>query len=286
MLIPYIDFHFIWRWIIISDKKILEFKNISNKISEGFSLNNINLEIEKETIHGILGNERSGKLEIIKILTGITKADAGEIIYKGESVEFNNFKDSFEQGIFTIHQQYEDSNDDVWSFLKGRKSSGYRDKSNFFLNMSVVENIFFGREPKVGFGILSFINKKKMFREAQKLFEELNIDLDPNIKMGNLSYFERLLTALAKAVYYQCELIIINEPTKMLSAEEKQKLFRIINSLKNKEYSFIYLSEEIDIILEISDKVTVLKNGRKIGTEETSNLDFDKLSLMFLGKKI
>ena len=219
-------------------------------------------------------------------MTGITKADAGEIIYKGESIEFNNFKDSFEQGIFTIHQQHEDSNDDVWSFLKGKKSSSYKDKSNFFLNMSVLENIFFGREPKVGFGILSFIDKKKMYREAQKVFDKLNIDLDPNIKMGKLSYFERLLTALAKAVYYNCALVIINEPTKLLSAEEKQKLFRIINNLKSKDCSFIYLSEEIDIILEISDKVTVLKNGSKIGTEKTINLDFDKLSLMLLGKKI
>lgn len=232
-----------------------------------------------------MGNERSGKLEIVKILTGINKADDGEIIYKGKSVEINNFKDSFEKGIFTIHQQHEED-DDVWSFLKGRKRLDYKDKSNFFLNMSVAENIFFGREPKVGFGVLSFINKKKMYRETQLLLDKLNLDLDPAIKMEKLSYFERLMIALAKAVYYQSKLIILNEPTKMLSSADKQKLFRIIKNLKNEERSFMYLSEEIDIILEISDEVTVLKNGKKIGTGKTSNLNFDKLSLMLMGKKI
>jgi len=232
-----------------------------------------------------LGNERSGKLEIIKILTGINKADAGEIIYKGEPFEINNFKDSFEKGIFIIHQQHEEEND-VWSFLKGRKKLDYKDKSNFFLNMSVAENIFFGREPKVGFGVLSFINKKKMYRETQLLLDKLNLDLDPAMKMEKLSYFERLMIALAKAVYYKSKLIILNEPTKMLSATEKQKLFRTIKKLKSKERSFMYLSEEIDIMLEISDRVTVLKNGNKIGTEKTSNLDFDKLSLMLIGKRI
>jgi ABC-type sugar transport system ATPase subunit len=261
----------------------LKFKNLTIKNSKNISLDN--LEIKSGTVHAILGEELSGKASILKMLSGSIKPTSGKIIYNNESVEFDNFEEALNKGIFMIHQQKEDDeNKDIWGFLKKRSEVEKINGGDFFSNMSIAENIFLGREPTVGFGFLQFISSKKLYKKTRYFLEKLDIALAPELKMDKLNNLDKLLVALAKALSYQAKLIIIDEPTKLLTQKETAVFFEKIKIMKEKDITFIYLSREIDVILKISDYVSVFKNGNIVGSMKTDNADFDKLALMLLGK--
>lgn len=240
---------------------ILEMENITKEFPGVKALDNIQLKIKKGSVHGLMGENGAGKSTLMKIIFGIYTPDKGTIKFKGKELKISGPKEAVNRGISMIHQELSP-----------------------VPHMTVAENIFLGRE--YSFGKTGWVNDKKMVEEARKLFETLNMDIDPTAKMKDLSIANMQMVEIATAVSYNADLIIMDEPTSAITEKEVEQLFGIIRSLQEKGVSIIYISHKMDEIFKICDELTVFRDGQYIGTKGARELDQDTLIQMMVGREI
>ena len=239
---------------------ILEMKKIEKRFSGVHALKGVDLELHSGEVHSLMGENGAGKSTLMKILTGIYKADSGEIICFNEKCEFSSVKDSQDKNISIIHQELNQVND-----------------------LTVAQNIFLGRE-KMRFGC--FIDDKKMENESRKLLEYVGVKIAPNEKIANLSVGQQQMVEIAKAISFDSKILILDEPTTALTEPETEELFKIMKELKSKGIGMIYISHRMDEIRKISDRVTVMRDGEYIGTVKISEVTDEEIVKMMVGRKI
>jgi inositol transport system ATP-binding protein len=239
---------------------ILELDGVTKEFPGVKALDNIQLKVRKGSVHALMGENGAGKSTLMKIIFGIYTPDKGVIRFKGNPVKLHGSKDAIRLGISMIHQELSP-----------------------VPHMTVAENMFLGRESTLGLG---WVNRKKMDREAEQLLRGLNMNIDPKAKMIDLSIANMQMVEIATAVSHNADLIIMDEPTSAITDKEVEQLFTIIDSLKKKGVTVIYISHKMDEIFKISDDITVFRDGQYIDTKAAADLAQDTLIQMMVGREI
>jgi methyl-galactoside transport system ATP-binding protein len=242
---------------------VLEMNNISKEFPGVKALDNVTLKVRPGTVHSLMGENGAGKSTLMKCLFGIYKPDAGEILLEGKKVEIKSARDALDNGISMIHQEL--------SPVPHR---------------NVMENLWLGRFPVKKVGPFRFVDHKTMYNDTKALFQELGMDVNPTAIVGNLSVSVVQFIEIAKAVSYQSKVIVMDEPTSSLTKNEVEQLFRIIRDLKSRGVSIIYISHKMDEILRISDDVTIMRDGKHIGTWPASELTTDVIISRMVGREL
>ncbi|MDK2801344.1 MAG: methyl-galactoside transport system ATP-binding protein [Clostridiales bacterium] len=242
---------------------LLEMNNITKEFPGVKALDDVTLKVRAGTVHALMGENGAGKSTLMKCLFGIYKQDAGEIILNGKKVDISDSKVALDNGISMIHQELHP-----------------------VPHRSVMENIWLGRFPTKSYGPLKFVDHKKMYQDTEKLFQDLNMDIKPDIAAGNMSVSKVQLMEIAKAISYNSKVIIMDEPTSSLTENEVEHLFKIIHALKNRGVAIIYISHKMEEILKISDEVTIMRDGKKIGTWPASELTTDMIISRMVGRDL
>ncbi len=238
---------------------LLQIKNLSKSFFGVKALDEVSFDLKAGEVHTLMGENGAGKSTLMKILIGILQPDAGEIFLDGKEVEIKDVHQMLNLGIAMIHQEIMD-----------------------IPELTVAENIFLGREKSGKF----FLKKQEAERDAQQILNDLGIDLPLKKKAKDLSISQKQMVEIAKAVSMNARIIIMDEPTSSLSETGSEALFSIIKDLKAKSVSIIYISHKMDEILQISDRVTVLRDGKHIATDTASDLDKQTLINRMVGRDL
>lgn len=243
----------------MSESYLLEMRGITKRFGGVHALEKVNFFLQQGTVHALMGENGAGKSTLMKILLGLYQADEGEIIFQGNSIILRNPQDALNMGFAMVSQELTQMEE-----------------------MTVADNIFMGRFP----GTLA-VDRKEIYRKTNKLFEDLGINgISPNVKIKTLSQAKKQLVEIAKAVSYDAQVIVMDEPTSALMDKEVEVLFRIINDLKKKRKAIIYISHKMEEIFRISDEITVLRDGTFIDSKPASQLDKDTLVKMMVGREL
>ncbi len=241
---------------------ILSLKHISKTFASVCALDDISVDFYPGEVHAIMGENGAGKSTLMKILFGLCHRDRGDIIYKGESVQFKCPADALKQGIAMVHQEL-----------------------SVVLDRSVAENIFLGREPRVRG--LNFINIRKINEDTKNIFEKIGITgIDPRDKMRDLDIAKMQLVDIAKASSYHSDVLILDEATSSLTEPEVVQLFQLIKEFRRKGTSILYITHKLEEVFQIADKVTILRDGELIKTAKTNEMTKDGLITMMVGREI
>ncbi len=243
------------------DDYILQIENLSKSFPGVKALDDVSFNIRKNTVHCIVGENGAGKSTLIKIITGALIRTSGKIILNGKDYIARNLKDSQKHGISTLFQELNTVN-----------------------HLTVAENLILGSEDT----FLMFIRKTKKIDEKINVLKEIESNINPKLILGSLSFAQKQLVEIAKAVAGEASIIIMDEPTASISKDEKEKLFKIIKKLiSGKNTTFIYISHKLDEVFELGDYVTVLRDGKHIGTKPVSEIKSkSELIRMMLGRTV
>ncbi|WP_180956548.1 sugar ABC transporter ATP-binding protein [Bacillus canaveralius] len=241
------------------DQPILEMKNISKAFNGITVLDKVDFSLRKGEVHALMGGNGAGKSTLMKILTGVYSADQGEIIIEGKPVSINSFDDAKVNNISMIFQEF-----------------------SLIPTLTVAQNIFLAREQKNSLGLL---NDKESEKRTEELLNELGVNIKPTDIVQNLGVGYWQMTEIAKALSQDAKILIMDEPTSSLTKNETEVLFTIINELKAKDYSIIYISHRMDEIFQICDRITILRDGKYITTEKCSETDLDSVIKHIVGKE-
>ena len=238
---------------------LLEMTDIQKYFPGVHALNNAMISVNKGEVHALVGENGAGKSTLMKVLSGIYKKDGGKIVFRGEEIEPTDPRHSQELGIGIIHQEL-----------------------NLMPHLSVAQNIFIGKELKKGI----FLDQRSENKQAYDMLKALNVDIDPSIPAAKLTVAKQQMVEIAKALSYDSELLIMDEPTAALTESEIEELFKVIRTLKAKGHGIIYISHRLDELAQISDRITVMRDGQYVGTEQTSKVTKDKIISMMVGRTI
>jgi methyl-galactoside transport system ATP-binding protein len=242
----------------------LEMKGVVKTFPGVKALDHAELRLRPGTVHALVGENGAGKSTLMKCLFGIYKMDEGEVYFEGKKVSIRDPLRALEMGISMVHQELQP-----------------------ITERSVAENIFVGRYPmKKLLGIIPVVDHEKMYRDTQTLLEKVKMRFDPRQKLGTLSVSQMQSVEIAKAVSNNCRVLILDEPTSSLTQNEVEALFRIIESLKAEGVAIIYISHKMDEILRISDEVTIMRDGKYIGTWDAKGLTTDTIIANMVGRKL
>jgi ABC-type sugar transport system ATPase subunit len=240
-------------------KVVLQMTNIHKSFPGVHALDSVNLEVREGEVHALLGENGAGKSTLIKVLGAIYKPDEGDIYINGEQVKMNNVRDAQHYGISIIHQEL-----------------------LLIPEMTIADNIFIGEKPK-NYG---FTSGKRIEAKAQKLLDQLNIGLDSRALVSSLSVAQQQIVEIVKAISFNAKLIVMDEPTSSLSQNEVNMLFGIIKQLKAEGVSIIYISHKLNELFEISDRITVMRDGKTVDTVNTSEVNDELLIKMMVGREL
>ncbi|MDO5563785.1 MAG: sugar ABC transporter ATP-binding protein [Eubacteriales bacterium] len=241
----------------------LEMKDIVKSFPGVKALDHAQLKLRPGTVHALMGENGAGKSTLMKCLFGIYHIDEGEIIYEGQNIHIQGPLDALHKGIAMVHQELQP-----------------------IPERSIAENIFVGRYPTKKIGPISIIDHKKMNEDAEKVLKEVHLKFDAKAKLGSLSVSQMQLVEIAKAVSADCKVLILDEPTSSLTQSEVEALFVIVNELRRKNVSIIYISHKMDEILRISDEVTIMRDGQYIGTWDSKELTTDMIITKMVGREL
>jgi ribose transport system ATP-binding protein len=225
------------------------------------ALNNVRLELLAGEVHALVGENGAGKSTLMKILAGIYSRDSGEIRYNGEPVNFATPRAAQMMGIGIIHQELQLMN-----------------------HLTVAQNIFIGREPRGRARI--FLDDDRLNRQAREILVHMNLSLDPRATVGGLTVAKQQMVEIAKALSFNSRVLIMDEPTAALNATEIAELFNIIRELKARGVGIIYISHKMDELEQISDRVTVLRDGEYVATVPTATTSLDTIIGMMVGRAL
>lgn len=238
---------------------VLELKNITKIFPGVKALNGVNFQLKPGEIHALMGENGAGKSTFIKVITGVHRADGGEMFLDGEKVEFKTPLDAQEKGIAAIYQHV----------------TSYPD-------LSVAENIFMNHEIKKG-GILSW---KEMYKQAGELLDQLDAEFSPMAKMNSLSVAQQQMVEIAKALSTNARIIIMDEPTAALTKNESEELYRITEKLRDEGKSVIFISHRLEDMYRLASRVTVFRDAEYIGTYDVDNIEPPELIKAMVGREI
>ena len=241
----------------------LEMRGVVKTFPGVKALDHAQLQLRPGTVHALMGENGAGKSTLMKCMFGIYHMDEGEVIYEGEKVEIKGPLDALNRGIAMVHQELQP-----------------------IPERSIGENIYVGRYPTKQFGPVTVIDHEKMYADAAKVLKEVHLNFDPKAKLGSLSVSQMQLVEIAKAVSADCKVLILDEPTSSLTAAEVEALFTIVDELRAKGVSIVYISHKMDEILRISDEVTIMRDGQYIGTWQSKGLTTDFIITKMVGREL
>jgi ribose transport system ATP-binding protein len=239
---------------------LLSMTSISKRFDGVRVLHDVSLQVATAEVHALVGENGAGKSTLMKILCGIYPADAGSILLNGRSMAPRNYGEAVRAGISMIFQE-----------------------CSLFESLSVAENIFLERLPTSSWGLLSY---GKLFQDAHTLLRELEFKISPATLVKDLSVGERQLVEIAKAISTGTKLIIMDEPTASLNSGESERLFRLIGHLKETSVAIVYISHRLDEIKQLSDSLTVLRDGQIVGTWQTSAISPQEVIQKMVGRSV
>jgi ribose transport system ATP-binding protein len=238
---------------------LVEMTDISKSFPGVHALDNARFELRAGEVHALVGENGAGKSTLMKVLAGIYKRDTGTIKVKGREVDIPNPKAAQDLGIAIIHQEL-----------------------NLAGHLTVAQNIFIGREPRRGF----VLNEGALNRKAEALFEELHIRLDPRARVSGLAVAQQQMVEIAKAFSFNPDVLIMDEPTAALTETEIEELFRITRHLRERGHGIVHISHRLEELKKITDRVTVMRDGRFIDTVVTADVSIQQIIAMMVGRTI
>lgn len=238
---------------------ILEMSEISKTFPGVKALSNVDFRLRSGEIHALMGENGAGKSTLIKVLTGVEALDAGEIILDGTYILPKSTQQAQELGISTVYQEV-----------------------NLCPNLSVAENFYIGREPTQ----YGKINWKEINKRAEQALEKLDLKIDVKQKLENYSVAIQQMVAIARAIDYSAKVLILDEPTSSLDKNEVEKLFSIMRKLRDEGLGIIFVTHFLDQVYEVSDRITVLRNGELVGEYEIASLPRIQLVAKMIGKDL
>lgn len=239
---------------------ILEMNHITKEFPGVKALKDVTFKVRKGVVHGLMGENGAGKSTLMKILQGIYTPTSGTMIFDGKPLELKTIYHALEAGISMIHQEMSPIPD-----------------------MTVAENIFLGREPKNKWG---FVDHKQLNEMTARLLGRLRLKLSSTILMRELSVGNMQMVEIAKAISFHSKLIIMDEPTSAIADKEVESLFNIIRMLKEEGVTIIYITHKMSEVFEITDEISVLRDGELVGGDLTADLDNNKLISLMVGREL
>ena len=238
----------------------IEMKGIDKAFGSNQVLKNAGFFLKDGEVHALMGENGAGKSTLMKILTGVYTRDAGTVLVDGKEVVYKNPQEAEKAGIVFIYQEL-----------------------NVLFDLTVEENLFMGKEITKGFGIC---DRKAMRAKAQEVMDKMGVNIPVNAVMSDLSVGQQQMVEICKALMADAKVIIMDEPTAALTASETRGLFEVINSLRKKGVSIVYISHRMEEIFELCDRITVLRDGEYVGTENIAEIDLDHVVQMMIGRTI
>lgn len=243
----------------MGEKYLLEMTEVSKSFPGVKALDNVSLKIRPASVHALMGENGAGKSTLMKCLFGIYSKDTGKILLEGKEINFTSSKDALENGVSMVHQEL-----------------------NQVLQRTVMDNMWLGRYPLNGI----FVDHRKMYEDTKKIFDELEIDVDPRAKVSTLSVSQMQMVEIAKAFSYKSKIIVMDEPTSSLTEKEVGHLFTIIKKLKERGCGVIYISHKMEEISMICDEITILRDGQWVGTRDLKGVTTDEIIGMMVGREL
>ena len=241
-------------------QELIRMEHISKEFPGVKALNDVSFSLNAGEVHALVGENGAGKSTLMKVLTGVTAKNAGRILLEGEEVNITGVRDSQKLGIIMIHQEL-----------------------NLMNHLTVAQNIFIGREEKRA---KLFLNDAVLNKRAAELFKKLNVDIDPTVKVGNLTVAKQQMVEIAKALSYNSKVLIMDEPTAALTDNEIEDLFRVIRMLKAEGKGIVHISHRLEELKMISDRITVMRDGGYVGTVKTGEVATPQIISMMVGREI
>ncbi|MBR2343311.1 MAG: sugar ABC transporter ATP-binding protein [Clostridia bacterium] len=241
---------------------ILQMSKIRKSFPGVLALDDASLTLRAGEVHALMGENGAGKSTLMKCLFGVYRRESGEILLSGREVSFKSPREALDAGVAMVHQEL-----------------------NQALKLTVAENMWLGRLPRVR-RLPFLVSSEKMRERTRRVFSELGLSIDPDVKMESLSVSERQMVEIAKAVSFDASVIVFDEPTSSLTEGEAEKLFEIIRLLKSRGTGIIYISHKMNEILRICDTVTVMRDGRHIETRAAEELSVEKIIKLMVGRDI
>nr|WP_272899233.1 sugar ABC transporter ATP-binding protein [Caldalkalibacillus salinus] len=223
-------------------------------------MTDVNLDIYAGEVHALMGENGAGKSTLMNILSGVFPPSEGQILLEGREITLENPKDAQEKGIAIVHQEL-----------------------SLCPDLSVSENIYMGRMPVNQFGI---VNQRKLYQQTKELLAMFKTKIDPSTPIGELSVSEQQVVEIAKALSFDCKVLILDEPTSAITESEANRLFEVMLSLKQKGIALVYISHKFNEIFSIADRISVLRDGHDVGSDVTPNLTPDKVVSMMVGREL
>lgn len=244
----------------MSEAPLLEMKGIHKRFPGVSALTDVSIALNAGEVLGLVGANGAGKSTLMKILGGAIPKDVGDIYIKGQLCHFPTPQSALAAGVAIIYQEL-----------------------SLLPDLSVAENIFLGRHPRLTPGI---VNWKRLYAAAQEILDRLGVHIDPAAPVRELSLGHQQIVELAKALSLNAEIIVMDEPSASLSESEFRVLVRVIRDLRKAGRGIIYISHRLEEIFELADRVTILRDGRVVGTHPVSALDYDSLATMIVGREV
>lgn len=240
---------------------LLEMKNIVKEFPGVRALDGVSFTLDAGEFHSLVGENGAGKSTLMKVLSGVYPHGTyeGDILIENEIRHFRGIRDSEDAGVAIIFQEL--------SLVK---------------ELTVGENIFLGKEPSK-FGV---INWSELYHRTSKLLQDLNLDIDPRVPVGNLGIGQQQLVEIAKALSKEAKILVLDEPTAALTESEVEVLFNILRDLKARGVGMVYISHKLGEVFEMSDRITVLRDGKTIGTHAAADLTKDKVIELMVGREV
>ena len=242
---------------------LLEMRQIDKQFPGVHALDHVNFRVRAGEIHALMGENGAGKSTLMKILTGLYRKDTGEIILDGQQVSFNSPLEAQRAGISTIYQEI-----------------------NLIPYLSIAENIYLGKELCTGKGVL---DRKQMIKTANEFMEQLGFDMvDCGMSVSSLSVAQQQMVEIAKALFNHSKILVLDEPTAVLTDKESRKLFDMVRRLKDQGVGIIYISHRLEEVLELSDEITVFRDGKYIDTLDNrqKNVEKEELVRLMVGRSL
>lgn len=238
---------------------LLQLDNISKEFPGVKALSNVSFELRAGEVHAVCGENGAGKSTLMKIVSGVYQPTSGTILHKGRAVQYSSPLESEGAGIAIIHQEL-----------------------NLVPHLSIAENIYLAREPKRGW----LVDRRKLYADSKACLARLGVDLDPNMLVRGLSVAQCQMVEIAKALSLNAEVLIMDEPTSSLTEQETALLFKVMRDLRNQGVGIVYISHRLDEMAQIVDRVTVLRDGRYISTDEFSAITVDDIVTRMVGRSL
>lgn len=245
---------------ILEKQTIVELKNIRKEFPGVVALDRVNMKIQSFTVHALVGENGAGKSTLMKILSGTYSGYEGSILYEGTEIRMKSEKDAYARGISIVAQEL-----------------------SYVPELTIAENLFLGREQTKG---KIFLDKKERVKKTRELMKMMNLDYDPNKKMGSLSVAQCQMVEILKAISRNSKVIIMDEPTSSLTSAETEILFRTVRKLKETGIAFVFISHRLEEIFALCDEYTVLRDGKWIASGKVEDITKEKIISMMVGRDI